>query len=217
MDPIALAALRRSYALAGLDAGDVDPDPIAQFNRWLADAVAAEIKEPNAMVLATADAEGHPRARMLLLKAANPEGFTFFTNYESTKGAHLAANPNASLCFPWFDLERQVVVEGTTERLSREESAAYFRSRPYGSQLGAWASHQSQVIESREWLEERYAAAAARYPEGADVPLPEYWGGYRLTPTSIEFWQGRGNRLHDRVRYTRSGDNLPWLIERLSP
>ena len=217
MDPVALAALRRSYALAGLDTQDVDADPVVQFNRWLSDAVAAEIKEPNAMVLATADAEGRPRARMLLLKAANEEGFTFFSNYESTKGTQLASNPHASLCFPWFDLERQVVIEGSVQLLTREESALYFRTRPYGSQIGAWASHQSEVIESRDELEQRYVDAASRYPEGTEVPLPDYWGGYRLTASSIEFWQGRGNRLHDRVRYRRSGESDPWLIERLSP
>lgn len=217
MDPVALAALRRSYALAGLDTQDVDPDPVVQFNGWLSDAVAAEIKEPNAMVLATANANGRPRARMLLLKAASTEGFTFFSNYQSTKGVHLAANPRASLCFPWFDLERQVVIEGSVQRLTRDESVNYFRTRPYGSQIGAWASHQSEVIDSRDELEQRYADAATRYPEGTDVPMPDYWGGYRLIPSSIEFWQGRGNRLHDRVRYRRSGTTHPWLVDRLSP
>lgn len=217
MDPVALAALRRSYALAGLDTADVDPDPIPQFNRWLADAIAAEIKEPNALVLATADADGRPRARMLLLKAADSRGFTFFSNYESTKGHHLAENPHASMCFPWFDVERQVVVEGGVERLSREESAAYFRSRPYGSQIGAWSSRQSTVIESRDVLTAAFEQKSQEFPEGSEVPLPDYWGGYRLIPTSIEFWQGGSNRLHDRVRYSRPSEQSDWVIERLSP
>jgi pyridoxamine 5'-phosphate oxidase len=217
MDPVALAALRRSYALAGLDTADVDPDPVVQFNRWLMDAVAAEIKEPNALVLATADAAGHPRARMLLLKAADSWGFTFFTNYSSTKGRQLSENPNASMCFPWFDLERQVVVEGSVERLTHDESAAYFATRPYGSQIGAWASKQSTVIDSREVLAKDFDELSRRFPEGSDVPLPDFWGGFRLNPTSIEFWQGRSNRLHDRVRYRHSDGSSDWLIERLSP
>lgn len=217
MDPVALAALRRSYELAGLDVADVDPDPVAQFSRWLADAVAAEITEPNAMVVATADDQGRPRARTLLLKAADASGFTFFTNYGSIKGRHLSTNPQASLCFPWIDLERQVVVEGSVEQVSREESGAYFRSRPHGSQVGAWASQQSAVIESRQWLEERYAQQAQQYPQGSEVPLPDFWGGYRVVPRSVEFWQGRGNRLHDRVVYLRDQPDSDWRIERLSP
>jgi pyridoxamine 5'-phosphate oxidase len=215
MDAAALAALRRSYELAGLDVGDVDRDPIRQFARWLADAVAADLTEPNAMVLATADSTGRPRARTLLLKAADDRGFTFFTNYGSTKGRHLAENPQASLCFPWIDLERQVTVTGAVEKVSAEESIQYFRSRPHGSRLGAWTSRQSEVIASRQVLEERHAEFTDRYPEGVEVPVPEFWGGYRLVPDEVEFWQGRPNRLHDRVRYRREGQ--AWTIQRLSP
>ena len=215
MDAAALAALRRSYELAGLDVADVDRDPTRQFARWLADAVAADLTEPNAMVLATADSTGRPRARTLLLKAADDRGFTFFTNYGSTKGRHLAENPQASLCFPWIDLERQVTVTGAVEKVSAEESAQYFRSRPHGSRLGAWTSRQSEVIASRQVLEERHAEFTDRYPEGVEVPVPEFWGGYRLVPDEVEFWQGRPNRLHDRVRYSREG--RAWTIDRLSP
>lgn len=215
MDAAALAALRRSYELAGLDVADVDRDPIRQFARWLADAVAADLTEPNAMVLATADSTGRPRARTLLLKAADDRGFTFFTNYGSTKGRHLAENPQASLCFPWIDLERQVTVTGAVEKVSADESAQYFRSRPHGSRLGAWTSRQSEVIASRQVLEERHAEFTDRYPEGVEVPVPEFWGGYRLVPDEVEFWQGRPNRLHDRVRYRREGQ--AWTIQRLSP
>jgi pyridoxamine 5'-phosphate oxidase len=215
MDPTALAALRRSYELAGLDVDDVDPDPVVQFTRWLADAVAAELVEPNAMVLATADSSGRPRARTLLLKGADADGFTFFTNYGSTKGQHLAANPQASLCFAWLELERQVTVTGLVSQVSRDETTAYFRSRPHGSQLGAWTSRQSDVIVSRAVLTQRYAELTEQYPPGADVPVPDFWGGYRLVPDEVEFWQGRPNRLHDRVRYRRDRD--AWTIERLSP
>ena len=217
MDPAALAALRRSYELAGLDAEDVDPDPFTQFRRWLADAVAAEFREPNAMVLATADTEGQPRARSLLLKGVTTEGFMFFTNYESTKAQHLEQNPKASLCFPWWDLERQVIVEGLVSRTSREISGEYFRSRPHGSRLGALASPQSRVVVSRDVLTERFSELAEQYPEGDEVPLPDHWGGYVVTPTVVEFWQGRSNRMHDRLRYHRTTSADPWVSERLAP
>jgi pyridoxamine 5'-phosphate oxidase len=222
MDSASLAALRRSYELAGLDTADVDPNPVMQFQRWLLDAVAAELIEPNALVLATADGAGRPRARTVLLKAADERGFTFFTNYRSTKGEHLASNPQASMCFAWIALERQVIVSGAVERTSADETAAYFRSRPHGSQLGALTSAQSQVIASREVIAERYSELTEQYPEGSEVPVPAHWGGFRLVPDEVEFWQGRPNRLHDRVRYRRSGDltdvgETSWTIERLSP
>ena len=229
MDPVAIAALRRSYELAGLDASDVDPDPMAQFARWLADVVAAEITEPNAMVLATADDSGQPRARTVLLKgvSAPPSeaGFVFYTNYHSTKAEHLRLNPHASLCFPWIELERQVIVEGIVSEVSAQESALYFRSRPRGSQLGALASRQSEVIASRDVLTERFAELSEQYPDDTEIPAPDFWGGYRLVPELIEFWQGRGNRLHDRIRYRRSSPDgsvgsagaAAWTIERLAP
>jgi pyridoxamine 5'-phosphate oxidase len=222
MAALRLAALRRSYELAGLDVADVDVDPVAQFGRWLQDAVAAELMEPNAFVLATADSRGRPRARTLLLKGADQRGFTFFTNYRSTKGEHLASNPQASMCFAWIDLERQVTVTGSVEKTSPEETAEYFRSRPRGSQLGAIASRQSQVIASRAALIDRYAELTEQYPDDAEVPVPDFWGGYRLIPDEMEFWQGRPNRLHDRIRYRRDGAEAgdsaaAWTIERLSP
>jgi pyridoxamine 5'-phosphate oxidase len=215
VDPTALAALRRSYELAGLDEADVDPDPFAQFRRWLADAVAAELTEANAMVLATADARGRPSSRTVLLKAVGPEGFSFFTNFGSRKGRELLENPQASLCFPWIDLERQVVVVGDVVRVPAADSAGYFHARPRGHQLGAWASRQSEVVPSRAFLEGRYAELEQRHPDGSGVPTPDFWGGFRVVPAEVEFWQGRGNRLHDRIRYRREGDG--WVVERLSP
>jgi pyridoxamine 5'-phosphate oxidase len=216
MDPLALAALRRSYQLAGLDGPHVDPDPFTQFTRWLQDAVAADLAVPNAMVLATADAAGRPRARTVLLKRADASGVSCFTNHESTEGVHLAANPRASLCFPWIGLERQVIVAGDVTRVPREETESYFHSRPHGSQLGATVSRQSSVIDSRQELESRFAELAEQYPEGTTIPVPAFWGGYRVVPSEVEFWQGRGNRLHDRIRYTRVDANT-WQIDRLSP
>ncbi|WP_132539023.1 pyridoxamine 5'-phosphate oxidase [Plasticicumulans lactativorans] len=211
---MSVADLRRNYCLGSLDGADVDPDPIRQFARWFEEAVRAEVTEPNAMTVATVTPEGRPRARVLLLKGFDARGFTFFTNYESAKGCELAANPTAALCFWWVELERQVRIEGTVTRLDRAESAAYFMSRPLGSRIGAWASQQSHVIADRTTLEARFAELEARYADG-DVPMPDYWGGYRLAPDRIEFWQGRPSRLHDRIRYRLEQGS--WVIERLEP
>jgi pyridoxamine 5'-phosphate oxidase len=210
-----LAAMRRSYARAGLSEHDAARDPIEQFSRWFDDAVHAGLVEPNAMVLATATADGVPSARTVLLKGYSADGFTFFTNTESPKGRELAANPRAALCFPWHALERQVRVNGPVLPVSREEAADYFGSRPHGSQLGAWASAQSAVLGSRAELEQRLAAVTARFPEGSPVPLPDFWGGYRVAPETLEFWAGRDDRLHDRLRYRWDGSG--WVVERLSP
>lgn len=210
-----IADLRREYTRAGLDESAVDPDPIVQFHRWLTEALSAHLPEPNAMTLATAGADGQPAARTLLIKGYDARGFVFYTGYESRKGQELAENPRAALVFYWAELERQVRVAGRVERVSREESERYFRDRPLGSQLGAWASRQSQVIASRAVLEERWRALAAEFGDGP-IPLPPTWGGYRVVPSAIEFWQGRPSRLHDRLRYALQPDDT-WRIERLSP
>lgn len=211
---MSIAHLRREYARARLDERDVDPDPLVQFHKWFDDARRAELPEPNAMTLATATPDGIPSARMVLLKAADERGFTFFTDYRSRKGQELEANPHAALVFFWGELERQVRVAGTVGRVSREETEAYFRTRPRESRLGAWSSHQSAVLPGREALEARLREVSARHP-GDDVPTPPYWGGYLLRPNLLEFWQGRESRLHDRVRYQREAGG--WRIERLSP
>nr|WP_242900582.1 pyridoxamine 5'-phosphate oxidase [Actinomadura terrae] len=228
------ARLRRSYEGGELAEDALPPDPLTLFAAWFADVHASGLAEPNAMVLATASADGVPSARTVLLKGYGPQGFRFFTNLTSDKGRELAENPRAALVFPWHAMYRQVRVSGVVLELSRDESAAYFRTRPYGSRIGAWASeHQSGVIPGRDVLERRYAELAERWPEAAgeedDVPLPGFWGGYRVVPETIEFWQGRRDRLHDRIRYqhpaagkngksrTDPGVSGEWEIVRLSP
>ncbi|HEX9122737.1 MAG TPA: pyridoxamine 5'-phosphate oxidase [Actinomycetota bacterium] len=193
---------------------DLDPDPIAQFRRWFEDARSAGIRYPEAMALATADAEGRPSVRHVLMRGLDDHGFAFYTNYASRKGRQIGENPSGAAVFLWRELERQVGVTGTIERVSTEESEAYFRTRPREARLGAWASRQSEVVPSREVLDERYREMEARFP-GDEIPLPEHWGGFRLKPETVEFWKGRRFRLHDRFRYTRAAGG--WKIERLYP
>jgi pyridoxamine 5'-phosphate oxidase len=208
-------AMRRQYRNEGIDETALPPGPLPLFRRWLAEVVAADLPEPNAMVVSSAAPDGQPSSRTVLLKEYGEDGFVFYTNYESRKGRELTANPAAALLFPWHALDRQVIVCGAAERVSAARTEAYFRSRPYGSRIGAWASEQSSVIASREDLEKRYAELEARHPEGTDVPVPPFWGGFAVVPETVEFWQGRENRLHDRLRYRRDGDL--WVVERLSP
>jgi pyridoxamine 5'-phosphate oxidase len=210
-----MAEQRQEYSTGGLTEADAGTDPFALFRRWFDQAVAAGLPEPNAFVLATCTPDGVPSARMLLLKALDDTGFTFFTNYDSRKGREMAANPRVALVFPWHPLERQVRVEGTVAKVTPAESDDYFAHRPLGSRLGAWASRQSDVIPDRAFLEREHARLMAEYPDGV-VPRPPHWGGYRVIPAAIEFWQGRPSRLHDRIRFTRSPAG-GWTRERLSP
>ncbi len=198
---------------ARLDEADLADDPYVQFAAWLEDARAHSIAEPTAMVVATADGDGRPSARHVLMKGFDERGFVFYTNLESRKARELAANPNAACVFPWVAIKRQVIVIGSVEEVPRDDVAAYFATRPRAAQLGAWASRQSAVIPSRAWLDERVADAEERFPQ--TVALPEFWGGFRVVPTTIEFWQAGAGRLHDRLRYRRIDDG--WLVERLSP
>ncbi len=207
--------MRQGYQGDGLDVTDFAAEPFTQFTRWFADAVRAGLAEPNAMVLATASADGQPSARTVLLKGYDERGFVFFTNYGSRKAREAAENPRASLVFPWHEIGRQIVVTGSVEWLGREDSEEYFRTRPRDSQLGAWASQQSATIISRAELEQHYLELSARYPEGTPVPLPEFWGGLRVVPQVVEFWMGRASRLHDRLRYRRR--STIWMVDQLAP
>ena len=211
----AYADLRRDYSLTGLSEKDLARDPFRQFEKWFQEAEAAKLPEPNAMIVATVGRDARPSTRTMLLKGLDGRGFVFYTNLESRKGRELDANPRASLLFPWIALERQVIAEGPVTRVAREEAAAYFHSRPHPSQLAAWASAQSTIISGRAVLDESMNALEKKYA-GAAVPVPPQWGGFRLAPEIVEFWLGRRNRLHDRLRYRRE-KNGDWIIERLSP
>ncbi|ORT58953.1 pyridoxamine 5'-phosphate oxidase [Streptomyces sp. CB03238] len=208
--------MREQYRTAEFLEADLAADPMGQFARWFKEAAdSAAIVEPNAMIVSTATPDGRPSSRTVLLKHYDERGFVFFTNYGSRKGSELDTNPYVSLLFPWHPVARQVLVTGTATRVGRDETAAYFRTRPHGSQLGAWASEQSSVIASRAELLARYEELATRYPEGEQVPVPPHWGGFRVAPDTVEFWQGHENRLHDRLRYVRDGE--AWRVERLAP
>ncbi len=210
-----IAGFRHEYIGEGLRRANLDPDPIKQFDKWFAAAVAAKINDANAMALATATKDGKPSARVVLLKDFDERGFVFYTNYTSEKGRQLAENPRAALVFYWMEVERQIRIEGITEKISREESEHYFHTRLAGAQIGAWASHQSEAIDGRRVLDARLAEMTQRFAQG-EIPLPPHWGGYRVKPEKIEFWQGRPNRLHDRFRYTHQADGS-WVIDRLAP
>ncbi|MFK4065907.1 pyridoxamine 5'-phosphate oxidase [Streptomyces sp. NPDC029674] len=222
------ADMREQYVTGGLSEAELPAEPMDQFALWFKEAArdGDAVPEPNAMVVSTADETGRPSSRTVLLKGFDDRGFVFFTNYGSRKARELTANPYVSLLFPWHAMARQVIVSGTAERVAREETVAYFRTRPHGSQLGAWASAQSSVLTSRAELDRAYADLASRYPEGEQVPAPPHWGGFRVTPLTVEFWQGRTDRLHDRLRYVRTedgesggpgGSGGSWRVERLSP
>ena len=210
-----LAEMRRNYAARALDLADLDANPFAQFDHWMREAIETQVIEPNAMTLATADAAGRPAVRTVLLKGFDQRGFVFYSNYESAKARDLAANPKVALLFPWLALERQVSAMGVAQKISAVESLKYFLSRPRESQIGAWASRQSEVISTRALLESKFAEMKARFANG-EIPLPDQWGGYRVTPQCFEFWQGRPNRLHDRFKYTLQSDGS-WTIARLMP
>ncbi len=210
-----IAALREDYRAKTLEITDVHANPIQQFNEWFQEALDSQIKEANAMTIATVDAQGKPAARIVLLKGFDENGFIFYTNYDSRKGQELAANPNIAVVFLWKDLERQIRIEGIAEKVAPAVSLNYFQSRPKGSQIGAWASPQSQVIPDRSILEQNVLDLKEKYKNADNLPIPSHWGGYQIKPTLIEFWQGRSSRLHDRLCYTLEGNT--WKIERLAP
>jgi pyridoxamine 5'-phosphate oxidase len=209
-----ISHLREEYRREALNRDTLSPDPMDQFKAWFAQAQAAQLREPNAMILATVDAHGQPYNRTVLLKKLDERGLVFFTNFESRKARHLSENPRVSVLFLWLELERQVSINGTAQRISAAESLSYFATRPLGSRLGAWTSQQSTVIKSRSLLEAKLEEMKRKFADGK-IPLPSFWGGYRISPQSYEFWQGRQNRLHDRFLYSKSGDN--WELERLQP
>jgi pyridoxamine 5'-phosphate oxidase len=209
-----IAALREEYTAHGLRRSDLNPDPFKQFGTWFTAAVEADIRDVNAMTLATVSPQGQPTGRVVLLKGYGHDGFVFYTNYHSEKGQHLEHNPRAGLIILWKELERQIRIEGLVEKISREDSTRYFHSRPTGAQLSVWVSHQSEIIDARRVLEARLGEMQERF-QGKEIPLPSHWGGYRVRPERFEFWQGRPNRLHDRFRYTRGKDS--WRIDRLAP
>ena len=211
---MSLADLRKDYTLSGLNENDLARDPYRQFEKWFQEAEAAKVIEPNAMTVCTSTRDGRPSGRTILLKGVDGRGFVFYSNYESRKGRELHENPNAALVFPWLALERQVIAEGTVTKVPREESEAYFHTRPRTSQLAAWVSQQSTIISGRSVLEDSMKMLEQKYA-GREVPLPPHWGGWRLAPETVEFWQGRRSRLHDRLRYRRDRDE--WVIERLAP
>ena len=215
--PVDVAGMRRHYTAAGLAEAELAEEPMDQFARWLTEATTAGVDEPNSMVVSTVGPEGQPSSRTVLLKGYGRRGFVFYSNYGSRKGRELAANPRVSLLFLWHPLARQVIVTGRAERVPAAETEEYFHRRPHGSQLGAWASEQSRPAAGREELEQRYAELERRYPADRPVPVPPFWGGYRVAPAAVEFWQGRENRMHDRLRYLRESPDAGWTVQRLQP